>query len=397
MMKNWIEQPGFPVVDVQRMDHTLVLNQKRFTYLPSDFDQKWMIPVLIKLFFDTGESRRMTELMDDVQMEIDIPSDTVAYKINDRQTGFYRVRYKDRKNLEALGRRIREEILSPEDRWGLQNDLYAGVRQGDVSLEDYLLFLSHYREETAYLPMTGIVSSLSELFLVMDVVGKEKISLWGLPWYEEILEKISLEPRKTEKNTISILREQLIWAAALFGATRVHEFAGRRFSALLEGAPVHSDLMRCVMQVGALTGDARVFDWFDARFKTSDVEHERLNILVALGCFKDETLIKRSQKYVLETVPARNKFIPVVALASNPFAIDFMWEWYVSNLEEIERFHPLLYERVIAAIVPVAGIENADAVKGFFDDYMKKTETAKDVIKLSLERLEINLRMRSRG
>lgn len=397
MMKNWIEQPGFPVVDVQRMDHTLVLNQKRFTYLPSDFDQKWMIPVLIKLFFDTGESRRMTVLMDDVQMEIDIPSDTVAYKINDRQTGFYRVRYKDRKNLEALGRRIREEILSPEDRWGLQNDLYAGVRQGDVSLEDYLLFLSHYREETAYLPLTGIVSSLSELFLVMDVDGKEKISLWGLPWYEEILEKIGCEPRKTEKNTISILREQLIWAAALFGSTRIHEFARRRFSALLEGAPVHSDLMRCVMQVGALTGDARVFDWFEARFKASDVEHERLNILVALGCFKDETLIKRSQKYVLETVPARNKFIPVVALASNPFAIDFMWEWYVSNLEEIERFHPLLYERVIAAIVPVAGIGNADAVKGFFDDYMKKTETAKDVIKLSLERLEINLRMRSRG
>jgi len=73
-----------------------------------------------------------------------------------------------------------------------------------------------------------------------------------------------------------------------------------------------------------------------------------------------------------------------------------MWDWYVSNLQEIERFHPLLYERVIAAIVPVAGMGNADAVKGFFDDYMKKTEISKDVIKLSLERLEINLRMRSR-
>jgi len=397
MMKSWIEQPGFPMVDVQRIDHTLVLDQKRFTYLPNDFDQKWMIPILINLFFDGGESRRISVLMDDSQTEIDIPSDTVAYKVNDRQTGFYRVRYKDRKNLEALGRRISEQILSPEDRWGMQNDLYAGVKQGDVSLGDYLLFLSHYREETAYLPLTGIVSSLSELYLVMDVDGKEKISWWGLPWYEEILEKIGREPRKTEKNTISILREQLIWAAALFGSARIHEFARRRFSALLEGAPVHSDLMRCVMQVGALTGDARVFDWFDARFKASDIEHERLNILVALGCFKDENLIKRSQKYVLETVPARNKFIPVVALASNPFAIDFMWDWYVSNLEEIERFHPLLYERVIAAIVPVAGMGNADAVKGFFDDYMKKTDTAKDVIKLSLERLEINLRMRSRG
>ena len=397
MMKSWIEQPGFPIVDVQRIGHTLILDQKRFTYLPNDSGQKWVIPILINLFFDAGESRQMTVLMDDAQMEIDIPSDTAAYKVNDRQTGFYRVRYKDRKNLEALGRRIRDQILSPEDRWGLQTDLYALVKRGDISLGDYLLFLSHYRTETAYLPLTGIVSSLSKAYLVMDADGKEKISLWALAWYEEILEKIGHEPRKTERNTTSILREQLIWAAALFGSTQIHEFAHHRFSALLEGAPVHSDLMRCVMQVGALTGDAQVFDWLDARFQASDIEHERLNILAALGCFKDETLIKKTQKYILETVPARNKFIPVVAMASNPFAIDFMWDWYVSNLEEIERFHPLLYERVVAAIVPIAGMGRADAVKAFFDDYIKKTDTAKDVIKLSLERLEINLRMRSRG
>ena len=194
---------------------------------------------------------------------------------------------------------------------------------------------------------------------------------------------------------MSLLREQLIWEAALFGSTQINEFSGHHFSALLNGAPVHPDLIRCVMQVVALTGEAQVFDWFDGRFRASEIEHERLNILVALGCFKDETLIKKSQNYVLETVPARNKVIPVVAMASNPYAIASMWDWYVSNLQEIEKFHPLLYERVIAAIVPVAGMERADEVKAFFEDYMQKTDTAKDVIKLSLERLEINLRMRS--
>jgi tricorn protease interacting factor F2/3 len=138
-----------------------------------------------------------------------------------------------------------------------------------------------------------------------------------------------------------------------------------------------------------------VFDWFDKQFRASEIEHERLNILVALGCFKDKTLIKKSRNYVLEAVPPRNKVIPVLAMASNPHAISSMWDWYVSNLRKIEKFHPLLYERVIASIVPVAGMEKADEVKAFFEDYMQKTETAKDVIKLSLERMEINLRMRS--
>jgi aminopeptidase N len=397
MMKSWIEQPGFPFVNVKQVGHTLVLNQKRFTYLPGKFRQKWIIPITINLFFNTEKSRRMTVLLDHAQKQIDIPADTVAYKINYGQTGFYRVKYQDRKNLDALGRRISDRTLSAEDRWGLQNDLYAWVKRGDVSIDNYLEFLSHYRQETAYLPLTGIISSLSQLYRIMDTLGKEKISLFAGPWYQDILEKIGHEPGKREKITVSMLREQLIWEAALFGSSRIIDFADDHWSALLNGAPVHSDLMRCVMQVAALAGDAQVFDWFDARFRASQIEHERLNILVALGCFKDETLIKKSQNYVLETVPARNQFIPVVAMASNPYAIPLMWDWYVSNLKEIEKFHPLLYERVIAAIVPVGGIKRADEVNAFFKDYMKKTDTAQDVIKLSLERLKINLRIREKN
>ena len=89
-------------------------------------------------------------------------------------------------------------------------------------------------------------------------------------------------------------------------------------------------------------------------------------------------------------------YIPVVvAMAANPYAIPLMWDWYVSNLKEIEKFHPLLYERAIAAIIPTAGIKRADEVKAFYSDYMKKSDKAKDIIKLSLERLEINMRMRN--
>jgi hypothetical protein len=40
-------------------------------------------------------------------------------------------------------------------------------------------------------------------------------------------------------------------------------------------------------------------------------------------------------------------------------------------------------------------MDNPQEVQEFFEDYMQKTDTAKDVIKLSLERLEINLRMRA--
>jgi hypothetical protein len=53
------------------------------------------------------------------------------------------------------------------------------------------------------------------------------------------------------------------------------------------------------------------------------------------------------------------------------------------------------YERVIAAIVPVGGLGHEEEINSFFQGYMAKKEKAKDVIKLSLERLEINSRMRN--
>jgi tricorn protease interacting factor F2/3 len=153
--------------------------------------------------------------------------------------------------------------------------------------------------------------------------------------------------------------------------------------------------MKSVMQVGAFSGNAETFEWLNRRFQSSKVEHERMNILIALGCFKDKALIQKSQQYILDEVPARNKFIPVVAMTANPYAIPLLWDWYVSNLEQIEQFHPMLYERVVAAIVPTAGMDNPQEVQEFFEDYMQKTDKATDVIKLSLEKLEINLRMRA--
>ena len=47
----------------------------------------------------------------------------------------------------------------------------------------------------------------------------------------------------------------------------------------------------------------------------------------------------------------------------------------------------MLYERVVAAIIPSAGIQRTDEVKAFFDDYRNKKDKAKDVIALSLDAL----------
>jgi len=395
MMKSWIEQPGFPMISVERQGRRLKLSQQRFTYLPNESDQKWIVPVTISLMAESGCARRLNLLLDEVEQTIEIDEDTLAYKVNDRQTGFYRVQYNDPANMEELGRRVRQKTLPPEDRWGLQNDLYALVKSGQTTLDAYLEFLTCYDREDAYLPLASMAENLYAAYLVMDAERRQKIASLAAARFESVLAQIGYAPSPGEAHPTSMLRDQLLWDAVLYGSEPALNFARRQFTALLDGAAIHPDILKSVMQAGALAGDDRVFDWFDRRLQDSQIEHERMNILTAIGCFKDERLIKRTQQYILDTVPARNKFVPVVALAANPHALALMWDWYIANLDRIEQFHPLLYERVLAAIVPVAGIRRADEVTAFFDDYLKHTDKARDVIKLSLERLEINLRMRN--
>ncbi len=394
LMKSWIEQPGHPKITVSRQKGRLILNQQRFSYLPNESAQSWLIPVTLNLFLKTGETRKLSVLMDEPVKAVEVDDDVVAYKLNDRQTGFYRVEYDDAANLAELGRRVQAKTLSPEDRWGLQNDFYALVKSTDAPLADYLDFLSAYRPEDAYLPLVSIADNLIGAYLVVNDDHRGDITSIAAPWFESILHNIGYDPVKDERHTTSLLRDKFIWAAAFFGSEAAIEFARDRFKSLAAGGDIHPDIMKSVLQAAAYTGDDQVYDWLVQRMDQSQVEHERMNILIALGCFKDDDLTKKAQQYVLDTVPARNKFIPVVAMCANPHAIALMWDWYVTHLEEIEQFHPMLYERVVAAIIPAAGIKRADEVKTFFTDYMRQKEKARDVIKLSLEKLEINLRMR---
>jgi aminopeptidase N len=394
MMKSWIEQPGFPLVEVKREGSRLLLTQRRFTYLDNDTGQEWLIPAAIRVFYSNGQSKTLTTLLESKSMDLDVGNDVVAYKINHEQTGFFRVRYLEMNDLQELGKRVVEKELSPEDRWGLQDDLYALVRSGHVSIDNYLEFLSNYAKEDAFLPLTSVAGNMLHAYLIMQGAKRNKILSTGKPFLERVLADMGFEPEPEERHTLSILRDQLIWHLALYESEDVVEFAVGKFSSLMRGGKVHPDIMKSVMQVGALQGDNSVFEWFTERLGASESEHERMNMLAALGCFKERGLVERAQQYILEKVPARNKFVPITYMAANPHALPYMWEWYFSNLEALEKFHPMHYERVIAALVPLCGLGREEEIDSFFQGYMAKKEKAKDVIKLSLERLKINSRMR---
>jgi len=396
MMSSWIEQPGYPMIEAQRNGNQLVLTQNRFSYLPGSADATWDIPVTVRVFPVQDDPFDAKLLLDERSGTIDIGDPDAAYKINPEHTGFYRVFYSDSKNMIELGDRVLNKHLPDIDRWGIQNDLYAFFCAGHVSIDEYLSFLKVYHDEDAFLPLISLTNNLYGIYLIAEKNSQQRISEAALEIIERTLARIGYDPTHSESHGISNLRDQILFQAVLYGSEEAENAARGLFDQLISGAPLHPDIQKSVMQSGALLSGQEAFGWFENRLQSSDSEHERLQITSAIGCFKETSLTERALEFTLESIPDRNKFIPIVAMAANPYAVPHLWPWYTANLDRIEAFHPLLYERVVAAMIPVCGLDRYGEVVAFFNQYMEEKDLARDVIRLSLEKLEINRMIRER-
>jgi tricorn protease interacting factor F2/3 len=286
--------------------------------------------------------------------------------------------------------------LGPEDRWGLENDLYALVRQGRRPLGDYLAFLQkYYLEEKAYLPLASSAGHLFQALLVAPAAGRTPIAALGRELAGNVLARIGLTPAASEPHTTAILRDQLLWQGAVWGLQKALDFGQEQFQRLTAGQAVPPDIAKAVMQIGAWTRAAEALAWFRQRYQTSPSEHERLNILAALGAFRSWEQTAAGLAFCLGEVPPRNRFIPIVAAAANPLAQDHLWAWYQDSLSTLENFHPLLYERVITAIVPSGGLGREAEVQRFFESYVQRHPNLADAVSLALEHLRINGRMQA--
>jgi len=397
LMKGWIETGGHPLLEVRREEGGLVLRQRRFTFLPNEDESLWPVPLSVRMFDEKGGSRVKRLLIREREARIPLEPGTFCFKLNDHAEGFYRVRYLESSNLDRLASLAARKVLSPTDRWNLQDDFYALVKACDAPLESYLDFLVHYREENAYLPLSGILSNLQEAALVYAGERQERIRRQAEQILRAVLQMTGFDPHKDEPQARALLRDRAWYAAAAFGLQEAEAQGLERFSAWKAGEPLHPDIARSVMEVGALCGGRDTLTWFADRLEKSPSEHERLNILTALGRFRDPETILAALRFTLDSVPDRNKFVPLTVMGRNPEAIPLLWDWYKESLQALENLHPLHYERVVAALLPLGGLGREEEVREFFEEYFKNRDKARAAIRLSLERMEVYSRMREAG
>jgi aminopeptidase N len=394
IMKSWVEQPGFPLLEVDRDKDRLRIRQRRFSYLPGTDDQRWHVPVTIAFWDASGRSWQETVLLTEAEAQHAISSDTAVYKVNAGQSGFYRTRYRDTSNADALAQMAAAGDLSPEDRWGLQSDLYELAKNGAEPFQRFLDLVSACTSESEFLPLLGMSENLFEAFHLASPTARDGIRDVAGRLVARALQAIGTAPGPDAPQPLATLRDQLVWQAVCYGDDAVRQATAARFQELRDGGDVHPDLMRSTLQAGAAAGDDRTLDWFIQRLSTSESEHHRMDLVTAMGAFSDAGILEKALAYGVTDVPDRIRFLMVAAAAVNPAGDGVLWQWFQDQRSLLEKGHPLLYERMLISVILGAGLTRPETVRAFFLSYREENGTPTDAIDLALGKLEVNVRFR---
>jgi tricorn protease interacting factor F2/3 len=394
IMKAWVETPGHPLLTAKREGGKLYLTQKRFTYLDNSDPAVWPIPLLVRVYEENGSSRLISKMMDTPDMTLDIGEEAFACKVNDGTSGFFRVAYADSVNFGALCRLAAERKLLPVDRWSLEGDLYAMVKARRCDIDTYLGTLSSFLKEDHPLVLSDIFSHLFELCLILEGNTRGRVADLAGNWLSETADRLGLVPSEGEPHGVLRLRRQVLRLCTFLEVAEIQSIGVEMFGKLMDGQRVSPDIRQAVMQVGAWSGGETAFDWLVRQMAEAASEQDRINALTALGCFKDEQLIERALAHIIDKTPDRNKFMPFALMAQNPYAAPLLWDWYTRHEDNLSGIHPLIQERIIGAIIPCSGLDRREVLGKYFDARITDTHPAAPAIRMAMEKLSVNQRLR---
>jgi len=393
MVKTWVNQIGFPIVQVKQVDSKLELEQKRFMMVqPKKPKGLWHIPVSL------NSKKTPLKLVTKKSDKITISSDSKPV-VNSGRHGFYRVKYDD-ELLDDLKQQIENKTISSVDRWSIQNDLFALCVSGVYDIQDYLDFSEAYEDEDNYLSTHNVASNLNWLFLHTYWEDfSDQISSHASKHLRNILENLGWDKAKNEKHTTALLRSFVISALGKMDDEEVQSIANEKFNKFLKNPDsLNPDIRQSVFTVVAWHGDSKTHRQFISLYKKVKTIEEKLRYLTALCYFKDEKLLLKSLDFSQTSeVRSQNMQLPIMTTSANPHGKKILWPWLKKNWKKLSKKvghgNPL-FNRIVASIALIADEPMKNDIKQFF----KKNPTpgTERTLEQVLEKITIHSRFLER-
>jgi aminopeptidase N len=329
----WTEQPGFPVVKVEREAGGKVsLTQERFTVnFKNAPPLEWKIPLTYSVVGEEPGTLLMTSKLESLQ---NIPADR-ALKLNVNGAGNYRVEYDEpswKLLLEALPK------LGVEDRVNLLSDAWALVQAGRVPVSLYFGLVEKLPASTELAEREQIINVLD--FINRVLVGspeREKFQRYSRSLLRPTFETLGWEPKKGELPTAGNLRSSLIGTLGDLNDPQITAGCRECFQKYLANpASLAPDLRPSVLAVVGRYADEKTWSKLhELGLKTTSIE-EKQNYYNALAEAIDPKLVKKTLPIALtDELPTSRAVFLVPAVARDSGHPDIAWEFAKANMKTL--------------------------------------------------------------
>ena len=384
LMGNWINQPGFPLVDVdlkqQSGKSVLKLKQRRFFADPRTFGartkQTWDIPMVIRYGTAKGIHTHRV-LFSESTMEVVLPGNEPvlwAYP-NADASGFFRMHFSKRARRQLIHHGL--DTLTPTERVSLIYDEWALVRCGRGSSATFLELLVALSGDEDHTVTCAVVDRLSHLN--QDLVGSKHKRLFRkliqtimAPHYESLG---GFGPKRDTPQR-SVKRAAILHAMGNLARNRaVQKEAGEITAKLARGrAVVDPNLAQTVVDLAAMRGGteelASFLKTYLRRKKQGAPPEQQNQFLAALTAFEDSAAIRKLLEHITDgTVPQEQIRTVLVSLLKSKKGQRPVWRYIKANWATLA---PKVGAMGIARLVEATGalpIALRTDVERFFDKH----------------------------
>jgi puromycin-sensitive aminopeptidase len=402
MMTTWTRQVGYPVITVTEVSRgnnkrKLKLTQNR--YLSNGVDYKdtslWHIPITYITNNGTSTPFLLTERSTEIEVD-----DYQWIKLNPGQSGFYRVSYPN-DSYESLTVAIKDKLLSPIDRLGIEEDVVSLSCAGVVSTKLALTVLNAYENEDNYTVVTGVSSNLSVIYnLIKREPVAEEFKVWARKLFASKGKALGWEPQSGESHLTTMLRSLVISNLARYDDPETVQQAVDKFdNYLAKNDSVVPDLRTTLYSVN-IRKNKENYDKVQNIFKTTDLNEERIRCLRSLGSVQDDALLlKTLESSISDEVRSQDAFYVIMGVVDNTKGPSMTWKFFKDNFETFKKRYDgggFLFGRIIKTATQALVYENEEKdVQEFFKT--RETQSTKRTIAQSLEVIKLNARWLARS